>query len=81
MIAAQAYDLVRRPFLKINEEFNDPAAIRSAIYIVTQEDQLRPSFARVSFAKLDEALQLVQASVNVTDRVGLAQSEPNSTIQ
>lgn len=59
MIAAQADDLVRRPFLEIHEEFDDPAAVGPPINIVSQEDKFRSSFASVPLAELNKALQLV----------------------
>ena len=78
MIAAKAYYLIGRPLLKIHEEFDDPAAIGPSIDIVTQEDKLRLSFARVTLAEFYKALQLVQASVNVTDCVTFAQRMPQT---
>lgn len=53
VIASKANDLVGRPFLKIQEELDDPATIGASIDVITEKDELRSLCSGILLAKGD----------------------------
>jgi hypothetical protein len=53
VISLEADDFVRRPFLQIEQELDDPAAIGAAIHVIAEKDELRSLRSRVLLAKVD----------------------------
>jgi len=50
MITTEADDFVRRPFLQIEQELDDAAAIGASIDVVTEQDEFRSLFTSISLA-------------------------------
>lgn len=69
MVAAEADGLVWRAFLKMDQEVDDAPAIRASVDVISQEDELGFDKRRISPAKLDEPLELVEAPVNIADSI------------
>ena len=50
VIAAEANDFVRRPFLKIDQELDDPATVGASIDVIAEQDELRSLCSGISLA-------------------------------
>jgi len=75
VIASQADDLVRRPFLEVDQEVDDASTIRPPVDVVAKENELGPLRPCVALAKLNKTLELIQTSMDVANGIGVAQAD------
>src|SRR4029453_4081552 len=65
VVAAQAYDRAGPRRLPPNQQFDHPAALRPAIDVIAEKDVARWPRAGVGLARREQALQLVEAAMNI----------------
>jgi hypothetical protein len=69
VIAFQRDDAIGPLRLQLDERFDYPAAVRTAIDVVAKEDEGRGSAAGMLLAQHQQIAQFLQRAVNVSDRV------------